>query len=375
MIFSCDRQELLDALNLVSRAVPSRSVNSILECVLLTAQTGVGLILCASDKDLYIDSKPIQAEVEQSGAIALDAKLFIEIIRKLGGTQVDIEVDERNNALCKSGRARLKISGYNANDFPVIDENELIIPDKNAFTIKASILKEMIRQTIFSVGVDINKMVLTGELFDIKNDMLQIVALDMYRISYRAEKIDEGTNQVKAVVPGKALNELSRILSTDDEDTVTFFFNDRRGVFLTNEFRLVSSLLTGDFIRYDQIFNEDFATMVVIERDHLLSSMERAALIAVENRSMDVKIDITDDFFTITSKTERGNVEDGIPCETEGSALTIYFNPRYFIEPLRVITDEKVVLKFNTRLSPCTIKSCEELSPYKYLIVPLKIRD
>ena len=374
MIFSCDRQELLDSLTLVSRAVPARSVNSILECVLLTAEEGVGLTLCANDKDLYIDSKPIQAQIDRPGSVALDAKLFIEIVRKLGGVQVVVEVDDRNNALCKSGRARLKISGLNADEFPVLEEHEMVVPE-NSYKIKAPVLKEMIRQTIFSVGVDINKMVLTGELFDIKNDMLQLVALDMYRISYRAEKIGEDIVPAKAVVPGKALNELSRILSNDDEEEVTFFFNDRRAFFLAGNFRLASSLLTGDFIRYDQIFNEDFATMVVIERELLLSSFERAALIAVENRTMDVKVDITDDFFTITSRTERGNVEDGVPCETEGSDLTIHFNPRYFIEPLRAIEDEMIVLKFNTWLSPCTIKSSAEVSPYKYLIVPLKIRD
>jgi len=374
MNFSCDRQELLDALTLVSRAVPSRSVTPILECVLLTAEEGIGLTLCANDKDLYIDTKPIQAQVELPGAVALDAKLFIEIVRKLGGAQVTIEVDERNNALCKSGRARLKISGLSADEFPVLDEKEMAVPEI-AYKIKEPVLKEMIRQTIFSVGTDINKMVLTGELFDVKNDMLQIVALDMYRISYRAESIGENIEPAKAVIPGKALNELSRILSSNEDDDVTFFFNDRRAIFSTKNFRLASSLLMGDFIRYDQIFNEDFATMVVIERELLLSSFERAALIAVENRTMDVKIDITDDFFTITSRTERGNVEDGVPCETEGSDLTIHFNPRYFIEPLRAITDEMIVLKFNTWLSPCTIKSTGEDSAYKYLIVPLKIRE
>ena len=374
MIFSCNRQELLDALTLVSRAVPTRSVNSILECVLLKAEEDIGVILCANDKDLYIDTKPIQAQIEQAGAVALDAKLFIEIVRKLGGERIVIEVDERNNALCKSGRAKLKISGQNADDFPVLEEKELSVPD-GAYKVKAPVLKEMIRQTIFSVGVDINKMVLTGELFDIKNDMLQIVALDMYRISYRAEQIGTDVSPAKAVVPGKALNELSRILSTGEEDEVLFFFNDRRAIFLSDEFRLASSLLTGDFIRYDQIFNEDFATMVVIERELLLNSFERAALIAVENRTMDVKIDISDDFFMITSRTERGNVEDGVPCETEGSDLTIHFNPKYFIEPLRAISDETVVLKFNTWLSPCTIKSVGDTSSYKYLIVPLKVRD
>jgi DNA polymerase-3 subunit beta len=235
--------------------------------------------------------------------------------------------------------------------------------------VPALALKDMIRKTIFSVAMDQTKMILTGELLNIENEMLQMVAIDMFRISFAAEKVS-GAVDAKAVVPGKALSELSRILPTDDS-VVHFFFTDKKVVFEAETFTLVSSLLTGDFIRYDQIFNEDFATMVVIDRQQLLGAFERAVLMAVENRMLPIKMEIKDDDLTVSSESDRGTVEDGIPCETEGQDLTIYFNPRYFIEALRVIEDEKVVLKLNTVLSPCSIRGADN-EAFKYLIVPLR---
>ena len=365
----CDKQQLQDALALVGRAVSIRTTMPILECVLLTAQESGMLTLHGCDKEISIDIAEIPAQVDEPGSIALDAKLFTEIVRKLSGDSVAIETDDKLNALCKSGRSRLKIAGQSGDEFPTIPENELK-DIQHRYTIKSSVLKDMIRQTIFSVAVDQTKLILTGELMEIKNNILQMVAIDMFRISYRMEALPEGTPDAKAVVPGKALNELSRILPEDEE--VSFFFTENRAVFETSGFRLVSSLLTGDFIRYDQIHNEDFTTMVVADRVALLSAFERAVLMAVENRMLPIKMDIKDDDLTITAQSERGQVEDGVPCQTEGKDLTIHFNPKYFIDALRVIDEEQVVLKFNTVLSPCTIKGKDTELGHKYLIVPLR---
>ena len=366
----CDKQQLQDALALVGRAVSVRSTSPILECVLLRAHDD-GLTLSANDKEISIDTAPIPAQVDTPGSVALDAKLLTEIVRKLSGSSIAIETDEKNNAVCKSGRSRLKIAGQAADEFPVTPESELSEVN-NRYTIKAHVLRDMIRQTIFSVAVDQSKLVLTGELMEIKNNVLQLVAIDMFRISYRMEGLPEDTPDAKAVVPGKALNELSRVLPSDEGEDVSFFFTEKRVVFETNGFRLVSSLLAGDFIRYDQIFNEDFATMVIVDRVALLGAFERAVLVAVENRMLPIKMEIQDDDLTITAASDRGHVEDGIPCQSEGKDLTIYFNPKYFIEVLRVIEEEEIVLKFNTVLSPCTIKGKDTESGHKYLIVPLR---
>ncbi|MCL2840592.1 MAG: DNA polymerase III subunit beta [Defluviitaleaceae bacterium] len=371
MNFICDKQQLQNALALVGRAVSVRTTMPILECVLLTAQENGVLTLHGCDKEISIDIAEIPAQVDEAGEIALDARLITEIVRKLSGESIAIETDEKFNAICKSGRSRLKIAGQSSEEFPMIPENELS-SIQHRYTMKSSALKNMINQTIFSVSLDQTKLVLTGELMEIQNNVLQMVAIDMFRISYAKEMLPEGSPDAKAVIPSKALNELSRMLSSEGDNEISFFFTKNRAVFETKEFRLVSSLLVGDFIRYDQIHNEDFTTMVVVNRAELLSSFERAVLMAVENRMLPIKMDIKDDDLTITAMSDRGEVEDGIPCQTEGKDLTIYFNPKYFIDALRVINEAQVVLKFNTVLSPATIKGNDETVGHKYLIVPLR---
>ncbi|MCL2577163.1 MAG: DNA polymerase III subunit beta [Defluviitaleaceae bacterium] len=370
MVFTCDKFQLQDALALVGRAVSSRASNPILECVLLSAEPGVGVTLIGNDKEIYIETAAFPAEVEVGGSIALDAKLFTEIVRRISGNSVVIETDDSFNAICKSGRSRLKIAGQSSEEFPVISENELG-EVTSRYKISSALLKNMIKQTIFSVAIDQTKPILTGEKMEIKNNILELVAIDMFRISYSSVEMSENATDSSAVVPGKALSELSRILP-DSDDEVSFFFTQNKAVFETSGFQLVSSLLAGDFIRYDQIYNEDFSTMVVADRVLLLNAFERAVLVASENRMLPVKLDIADDDITISAVSDRGQVDDGVPCETEGKDLTIYFNPKYFIDVLRAVEDERVVIKFNTVLSPCTIRGSENEKSLRYLIVPLR---
>ena len=370
MNFTCDRQQLLDALALAGRAVSTRTTSQILECVLLTAVEGEGLRLVGNDKEICIETAVIPAEVEDGGEIALDAKLFTDIVRKSAGDLIAVETDDRFNAVCKSGRSRLQIAGQPADDFPTVPEGEL--GDEHVrYKITASLLKDMIRQTIFSVATDQTKPILTGEKFEIKNNILEMVAIDMFRISYSSADMEEGAAEGTAVIPGRALGELSRILP-DNDSIVSFFFTPNRAVFEAENFRLVSSILAGEFIRYDQIYNEDFSTMVVASRLQLLAAFERAVLVAAENRMLPVKLDITDDDLTISAQSERGEVEEGVPCETDGKDLTIYFNPKYFIDVLRAISEESVVIRFNTVLSPCTIRAKDSERGFRYLIVPLR---
>jgi DNA polymerase-3 subunit beta len=242
----------------------------------------------------------------------------------------------------------------------------------------------MIRQTIFSVSMDQSKLILTGELFEIKRGLLQVVSVDMHRISYRSYKFPYATlenHNHSAVIPARALHELSRILSNDDESEVVFYFTQNRVVFDTPEFTFVSRLLVGDFIRYDQIFNEDFNTLLKIGRTELLNAMERSLLVAGDNKLIPIKIEIKKDELTVTANTtERGQAYDEIYCKTDGLELTIYFNPRYIIDALRVIEEEIVVIKFSGAKSACTVRGLkgetESGTPapddQKYLIVPLR---
>ena len=369
----CEKVLLQDALSLVGRTVPSRTTLPILECILFKAEEGVGITLYANDMEMSINTTPISAEIEVSGSVALNAKLFTEIIRKMPGDYIEIETDDKLITLCRSGQAKLEISGMPAEEFPVISEDEMEAAQATN-KLKAITLRDMIRQTIFSVSLDPSKAILTGELLEIKENNLRIVAVDMFRISYRSTALLENSDETSAVIPAKALNELSRAISGDNEEEITFYFTSKRAFFETKSFTLSARLLEGEFIRYSQIFSQDFTTMMVINRIALLGSLERSVLVAMENRQISITLDIKDDTLVITSKSEKGQTYDEIPCETDGTDMTIYFNPRYLLDALRAIDEESVVLRFNTSRSPCTIQSLtgETLTEYKYLMVPLR---
>jgi len=381
MRLSCEKGLLLDGLNLVSRAVSARTTKPILECVLLSTRDDLGLVLCGNDTELCITSSLIEAEVERRGGIALHAKLFTDIVRKMPGDVVSIDVDEKGVTEVTGGRAVMRIYGLPAEEFPVIAERELA--DSPAqYTLSAALLRDMIRQTIFSVSLDQSKLILTGELFDIKEGVLQIVSLDMHRISYRSHKFlgeDTTARDHNAVIPARALHELSRALSGEEDETeVVFYFTDKRVVFDTPGYRFVSRLLEGDFIRYGQIFNEDFNLLMIVDRVLLLNSLERTLLVAGESKHIPIKMDIHDDVLQVSAQTaERGQSHDEIPCETNGQDLVIYFNPKYLIDALRVIEEENVQIKFTGPKSACTIRGAKpedetNHDDQKYLIVPLR---
>ena len=369
----CEKALLQEALNLVGRAVPSRTTLPILECVLITATEGVGVTLSANDMEMRIVTTPIQADISVSGSVALNARLFTEIIRKMPGDYVQIETDDRLMTTCRCGQAKLEIAGMPGEEFPVIPPEELEAA-QDRYRLKAAVLRDMIRQTIFSVSLDPSKAVLTGELFEITDNTLRVVSVDMFRISYRAAGLVGEYENASAVVPAKALSELSRAISGDNEEEITFFFTKKRVIFEADSFTMSARLLEGDFIRYNQIFNQDFTSSVVIDRAVMLGSLERSILVAMENRQISITLDIKDDVLVITSQSEKGQTYDEIPCETDGTDIKIYFNPRYLIEALRAIEEEKIVLKLNTPKSPCTIQSLtgETVTDYKYLIVPLR---
>jgi len=369
MKITCEKQLLQDALGLALRAVSTRTTNPILESVLISTIGNDGITIKASNLDITIDTAIVLAEVQEEGVIAVDAKLFSEIVRRMPGTLLSISLGSFRVVEVRSGRSKLTIRGLSAEEFPILNEAELK-PNSQGITIKSQILRDMIRQTIFSVSTDQNRLILTGELLEVKDNTLRVVAVDMYRISYKSVQIQE-MNDLKAIVPAKALSELSRMLTNDEED-VLVEFTDKRIIFKTSTFTLVSSLIEGEFIRYDQIFSEDFATTVEVNREDLLNSFERAVLVATENKMLPIKIEISDDNITMSSQSDKGETYENIPCRIDGNTITISFNPRYFIEALKAIEDNTILLRFNTHLSPCTIKSTDENATFKYLIVPLR---
>jgi len=364
-----DRNKLLESLNVVSHAVPASPSQAILQCVLIKA--GESLRVYANDLELGIESADIEAEIAETGSVAIEARIFLDIVRKMPMGPMRITTDDQNMTLIKGGRSEFKVVGQPGDQFPLPAKMD----SDDGFSLNAGEFKEMIRQTIISVAVDQTKAVLTGELIQIKDGKIHLVSVDGFRISYRQSK-DSGIDPAvkkSVVAPAKILTELMRILPSDGETKITFYLKESNIMFQTDKYTLISRLLDGEFIRYNQIFTEDCDTRVEIDRQELLLCVDRASLLMRENKNTPVKLSIGQDTIVITSNTESGSAYDECAAKIDGSPLDIAFNPKYLLDCLRVIENETVILSFTGALSPCIIKAADN-EFYKYLVLPLRIR-
>ena len=367
MNFTCQRENLLNAINIVSKAVSNRTTLPILECILLTVSEN-GFKLTANNLELGIETAFIDANVEESGIIAIEAKIFSEIIRRLNGNTVTVETDEKNIAIISSNFSEFKIAGQNGEDFPMLPTVE----KKNEYSLNQNDLRNMIRQTIFSIAQDESKPVLTGELLEMSENSINMVSVDGYRISYKKCSLLKGNENIDVIVPGKTLNEISKILSTENEDTVSIYVTDKHVLFDLGKSIVVSRIIEGEYIKYKQSFTEDFKTRILVNRSEFISSLERASLISRDSKKIPVKLEIGGNRIIINSNAELGTAHEELDIECDGDGLKIAFNPRYLIDALKAIDEDKVAIQFTASLSPAIIKPLEG-DEYKYLILPLRM--
>lgn len=359
----CSKSNLLQGVNIVSKAVPSRTTMAILECILIDASTNE-IKLTANDMELGIETK-IEGEIAERGVIALDAKIFSEIVRKLPDNEVTIKTDENFKTIITCEKARFNIIGKSWEDFsylPYIDRNESI--ELSQFT-----LKEVIRQTIFSIADSDNNKLMTGELFEIKENKLKVVSLDGHRISIRNIELKESYNFHKIVVPGKTLQEVSKILPGDANECVNMFFTDNHIVFEFGSTTVVSRLIEGDYFKIEQMLSPDYETKIKINKRELLDCIDRATLLVKEGDKKPIIMTVTDENMELKINSFIGSMNENIDIVKEGKDIMIGFNPKFFIDALRVIDDEEVTLYMVNPKAPCFIRDEEE--KYIYLILPV----
>lgn len=359
----CKKSNLLNGVQIVSKAVPSKTTMAILECILIDVRNGE-IKLSANDMELGIETR-IEGEVIEKGMIALDAKIFLEIVRKLPDNNIKIETDSSYKTTITCEKAKFNIIGKSGEDFsylPLIERNESVVVSQ--FT-----LKEVIRQTIFSIADNDNNKLMTGELFEINEDILKVVSLDGHRISIRKIQLKDTYAPRKIVVPGKTLSEISKILSGDTDKDVNIFFTDNHILFEFDDTIVVSRLIEGEYFRIEQMLSSDYETKVKINKKEFLNCIDRATLLVKEGDKKPIIINITDDAMELKMNTIIGSMDEEIDIAKSGKDLMIGFNPKFLIDALRVIDDEEVDLYMVNPKAPCFIRDEEE--NYIYLILPV----
>lgn len=363
MKIRCQKADLVKGVSIVSKAVPAKTTMPILECILIDATTNI-IKLTANDMELGIETV-IEGNIEQKGMIALDAKIFSDIVRKLPDNEIVIESDNNLHTLITCEKAKFNISGKSGDDFsylPYIERDEPVI-------ISQFTLKEAIRQTIFSIADNDSNKLMTGELFEINGDLLKVVSLDGHRISIRNIELKGAYNSKKVVVPGKTLIEISKILSGEVDSEVSLYFTNNHVVFEFDNTVVVSRLIEGEYFRIDQMLSSDYETKVRINKKEFLSCIDRATLLVKEGDKKPIIINILDDVMELKIKSQLGTMDEEIMISKDGRDLLIGFNPKFLIDALRVIEDEEVDLYFMNAKAPCFIK--DEKESYIYLILPV----
>lgn len=365
MKIACSKSNLLNGVQIVSKAVPNKTTMSILECILIDASQGM-ITLTANDMDLGIETV-IEGDIIEEGIIALDAKIFLDIVRKLPDCLIRIETDSNYTAFITYEKEKLKINGKSGEDFSYLP----VVEKQDSITISQFTLKEMVRQTIFSISDNDNNKLMTGELFEINGDELKLVSSDGHRISIRKIRLKEVYEHKKVIVPGKTLNEVSKILPGGAESDLMISIAPNHIVFEFDNTVVVSRLIEGEYFNIDRMLSTDYETKVKVNKRELLNCIDRATLLTREGDRKPIVLNITEMGMALRIDSALGSMNANIDVEMQGRDLMIGFNPKFLIDALRVIDDEEVELYMVNPKAPCFIRNEEQ--GYIYLILPVSL--
>ena len=357
------KSNLNKAVGIVMKAVPTRTTMNILDCILIDATTNE-IKFTGNDMELGIETI-VEGEIIEKGKIAIDAKLFSEIVRKLPDNDITLTTDSNNNALITCEKSKFNIAGKSGDDFSYLPA---IIKDK-MITLSQFQLKEVINQTIFSIAINDNNKMMTGELFEVNEGTLKVVGLDGHRIAIRNIKLEGRSDDVRVVIPGKTLQEISKILNADAESFVNIYFTNNHVLFEFDQTHVVSRLIEGDYFKISQMLSNDYETKVSINKKEFLDSIDRANLLIREGDKKPIIINILNGLLQVNVNSAIGALNEDIDIDKEGKDIMIGFNPKFLMDALRVIDDENVTMYLVNHKSPCFIRDKEE--KYIYLILPV----
>ena len=369
----CSKELLCENIAIASRAVTTKSSLEILSCILLVADSK-GFRMIGNNLQLGIETADIPAEIAETGTVAAEARLLNDIVRRLPHDSVTIVTDERNVIRIISGHAEFSIVGMSGDEFPYLTEVE----KTNRLTMKSEDLREMVKSTIFAVSLNEAKPVMTGELLIADDDKLVMVAVDGFRIAEKSlPRSDSAENSFagQMIIPSTSLSEIVKIIGQTSDEEVEAYVIRGCCMFETPSCRIVTRLIEGEFIKFESLFSTEFTTVVTVDRALLTEALERASLITSKDlKKSPVKISIEGEQMTISSISDMGSTTECLSINTEGKDLIIAFNPRYLLEALRAIGNEKITIQLLSPLSPCVITPADDDS-YRYLVLPLRLKE
>ncbi len=360
----CDKSILQEAISTAQKAITGKSTMPVLEGIYIEAFNNT-VTFIGSDIDLSIETKK-EAQVLEPGKLVVDSRILGEIIRKLPNDEVLMETLEGNILQIICQKSIFSILHMNADEYPSIPS----ITANIDFSINQSVLKNMIRSTIFATAQDETRPILQGVLFEINNKTLNLVALDGYRLAVRSEVIDSDSS-INVVIPGKTLNEVSKIIE-EKEEAVDISYTSNHILFNLGDTKVISRLLEGEFIKYASMLPQNYKLLVTVNRQDILNGIERASLLAKDGNSKLIKLEIEEDNIVITSNSQLGKVREEVTANVQGEAIQIAFNSKYLLDVMKIMEDNEILMELNTSVTPCVIKN-KNIDNCKYLVLPVRL--
>ena len=371
MKFVCEKDNILKAINSVTKAVAVRTTMPILGGILI--QTNDNEVKFTTyDLELGIEYI-INCNVQEQGSTVVNSIMFSEIIRKLPDSDIKITLNENNLLVIECEGSLYKLATMNPEEFPELPK----INVENSLEIEQNSLKEMIRKTIFAVSTEENRPIFTGCLFEIKNNRLNVVAVDGFRLAWKTKMLQQTVNDFAAVIPGRSLNEINKII-LDSFDTIKIGVAKNQALFEMENCKIVTRLLDGEFLNYSSVIPTTWETRIRVDKNAIQDCFERVSLISSSSiekeKKYPVKVTIDIGKVTISCTNQTGDAKEEMYVTTEGQNLEAGFNPKYFLDALRAIDDQEIFINFGTSISPCIIKPVEE-GDYTYMILPIRMKE
>ena len=368
MKFTCEKLLLLSAILTASRGAATKSPVQLLEGLLLEAEEDNVRITGYDLKTGIVTN--VQAEVEETGGIVLNARLFGEIIRKMPGQNVTISVNSGLVAAICSEMSDFEILGSPSSDYPELPTVE----SQDSISIGEALLKKMISQTNFAVSDNESRPIHTGALFETSGGELTIVAVDGYRLALRREPLeDENTQSFSFVVPGTALTEVERI-ATDGKEIVSITLGAKHIMFIIGDTMLISRRLEGEFLNYKNSVPQTSKFRIKIVKDDIIAAVERVALILSDKVKSPVRCIFEDGIVKLFSASALGKASDESEIKGDGEGLEIGFNDKYLLEALKAAPAEEIIMELSTGITPCVISPANESNNFLYMILPVRLK-
>lgn len=359
----CEGIDLSDAVLKVVKACSSKTTLPVLECIKISAKND-GITLSATDGEISI-IKTIKAEVYEEGEVCVPGKYFADFIKKLEGVQITLASENKKMDIIYAD-SQTSMQVLSAEDFPKID----LEIKENSFKLKTKDLKKFISSTSFCCATDDSRPILKGCQFVIDGENICVTSLDGFRLATISGKVVSATGNMEIICPARTLNEIEKMLPDDDKDTEIFI---QKGMILvaSEDTVLTSRLYGGDFIKKENIIPKKFITSVIIEKDKLKASIERAAILVRGDKNSLIIFDISGDTIEISSTSEIGNVQEPVKAEIEGKDVRIAMNSKFIIDAVNALDEEKIVLSFNNQIQPFTCQNAQNKDKL-YLILPVR---